>query len=192
MDEAIVKDCLIRMLTEGLGLDLTDPNLSGTPDRIARMYCREFFSGISEDAVPNITVFPNTEGYNEIILLDNIPFISMCSHHFLPFRGLAWLLYVPSYNLIGASKANRIINYFSARPQIQEKLTQQIIDFFVDKVQPLGAMLVMRASHSCMTCRGIKQQGDGQMVTSVVYGNFKNNLPTRQEGLELIKLSRGL
>lgn len=191
MDEAIVQDCLTRMLSEGLGLDLSDPNLKDTPARITRMYCREFFAGVDDKNIPKITVFPNTEKYDQIILLDNIPFVSMCSHHFLPFRGVAWFLYIPDQHLIGASKANRIINHFAARPQLQEKLTQEVVNFFVDIVEPLGAMLVMRAEHACMSCRGIKQQGGGEMITSVVAGNFKSNLATRQEGLELIKLSRG-
>jgi len=192
MNQAIVKDCLTRMLSEGLGLDLSDPNLTDTPDRIARMYCQEFFSGIDEANIPKITVFPNTEKYDQIILLDNIPFVSMCSHHFLTFRGVAHFMYIPAKHLIGASKANRIINYFAARPQLQEKLTQEIVNFFIKTVRPLGVMLIMKAEHSCMSCRGIKQQSGGGMTTSVVAGSFKDNLATRQEGLELIKLSRGV
>jgi GTP cyclohydrolase I len=178
------------MLSEGLGLDLTDPNLKDTPDRIARTYCREFFTGLNPDNAPKITVFPNDDNYNEIIMLDNIPFISMCSHHFLPFQGLAWFLYIPGPSLIGASKINRVISYLSARPQLQEKLTHQIMDYITDCLAPKGAMLVMRAIHSCMSCRGIKQGLGGGMTTSVVYGNFIENNITRNEGLELIKLSR--
>jgi GTP cyclohydrolase I len=190
MNELIVRECLTRMLSEGLGLDLTDPNLSETPDRIARTYCQEFFAGLNPKNIPNITCFPNDQHYNEIIMLDNIPFVSMCSHHFLPFQGLAWFLYIPDELLIGASKVSRIISHLAARPQLQEKLTQQVVDFFKAAVNPLGAMLVMRAVHGCMSCRGIKQGLEGGMVTSVVYGSFAENLTTRNEGLELIKLSR--
>ena len=190
MNEAIVRECLIRMLSEGLGLDLSDPNLKDTPDRIARTYCREFFAGLNPDNVPKITVFPNNDNYNEIIMLDNIPFVSMCSHHFLPFQGLAWFLYIPGDLLIGASKISRIITYFAARPQLQERLTPQIMNFFIRNIAPRGAMLVMRAIHNCMSCRGIKQGLDGGMTTSSVYGSFAENENTRNEGLELIKLSR--
>jgi GTP cyclohydrolase I len=190
MNEQIIRESLIRILSEGLGLDLTDPNLKETPDRIARAYCQEFFSGLNPDNAPKITVFPNDDNYDEIIMLDNIPFVSMCSHHFLPFQGLAWFLYIPGPSLIGASKIKRIIDYLSARPQIQEKLTRQIMEYITDCIAPKGAMLVLRATHSCMSCRGIKQGLDGGIVTSVVYGNFVENITTRNEGLELIKLSR--
>lgn len=191
MNENIVRECLTRMLTEGLGLDLTDPNLSETPDRIARTYCQEFFSGLNPDNTPKITVFPNDQNYNEIIMMDNIPFVSMCSHHFLPFQGLAWFMYIPKRLLIGASKVSRIITHIAARPQLQERLTSEVMNFFVQKLEPQGAMLVMRAVHGCMSCRGIKQGLDGGMVTSAVYGSFAELVSTRNEGLELIKLSRG-
>lgn len=190
MNESLIEKHFQIILGEGLGLDMTDPNLKDTPKRIARSYCKEFFSGLDPSNIPAITVFPNEDKYNEIIMLDNIPFTSMCSHHLLPFQGLAWFLYIPKDRLIGASKISRIISYFSARPQLQERLTDQIIKFFIDKIDPQGAMLVMRATHGCMTCRGIKQGINGGMVTSSVYGSFKELISTRNEGLELIKLSR--
>jgi len=186
MNEAYVQFHFKQLMEEGLGLDLNDPNLKDTPKRVAKMYVQEFFSGLSAPKL-KITVFPNSKNYTGIILLDNIPFTSVCSHHFLPFRGLAWFLYIPKDWLIGASKASRIIAHFSARPQIQEQLTQEIVDHFIATVKPLGAMLIMRAVHGCMSCRGIKQ--DGGLVTSVVYGSFAENLSTREEGMELIKLS---
>jgi GTP cyclohydrolase I len=190
INEKMVSFHLREMMIKGLGLDLSDPNLKDTPDRIARAYCREFFAGLNEDKLPKVTTFPNKDNYNEIIMLDNIPFISMCSHHFLPFQGLAWFLYIPKRKLIGASKINRIIQYFAAKPQIQEKLSKEIMDFFIKKMDPLGAMLIMRAVHGCMSCRGVRQGLEGGMVTSAVYGSFHDNIITRNEGLDLIKLSR--
>lgn len=189
MNERLIAECFQIILSEGLGLDTKDPNLSDTPERVARMYCREFFTGLDPKNIPKITTFPNTDHYNEMIMLDNIPFVSVCSHHFLPFQGLAWFLYIPDKTLVGASKVSRIISYFAARPQLQEKLTQSIVDYFVEIVKPLGAMLVMRATHGCMTCRGVKTGMQGGMSTSIVYGSFADNISTRNEGMELIKLS---
>lgn len=200
-----VKQYMKLVLSEGLGLDLEDANLKGTPERIARMYCQELFLGLTEGP-PKITVFPNTDDYDEIIMMDNIPFVSVCSHHFLPFQGLAWFLYIPSKyqihlgvngeclpnhegDLSGASKIARLINYHAARPQIQERLTKQILEHFVKEVRPLGAMLVMRAVHGCMSCRGVKTGNGTGMMTSKVFGSFKENATTRNEALQLINMS---
>jgi len=189
MNEAIVKDCLTKMLTEGLGLDLKDPNLSETPDRIARMYCQEFFSGISNSNPLKLKAFPNDKGFDEIVMLDNIPFVSMCSHHFLPFPGLAWFLYIPDNKLVGASKPSRAIEFFAKQPQLQENLSSQVIDHFMEEIKPKGAMLVMRAVHGCMSCRGVKTGNNSGMITSITRGNFRDNLSTRMEAMSLIQLS---
>lgn len=193
MNHAKVVEYFGKLMTEGLGLDLSDPNLTDTPDRVARMYINEFFAGLDESLSPKITVFPNTEEYDEMILMDNVPFVSMCSHHFLPFSGLAWFLYIPDENkegdLSGASKIPRLINYYAARPQLQENLTQQILTHFISIVKPRGAMLVMRAVHGCMSCRGVKTGNQTGMVTSKVSGIFKNNPSTKAEALSLINLS---
>lgn len=205
MDQALVAMLMKKVLRDGLGFDLTDPNLEGTPERIAKMYCRELFSGLTEGP-PKITMFPNTDDYDELILMDNIPFVSVCSHHFLPFQGLAWFLYIPNEyrinlgatsadkpshegELSGASKMPRLINYYAARPQLQERLTKQIVDHFVKEVRPLGAMLVMRAVHGCMSCRGVKTGNGTGMMTSKVYGSLKENPSTKNEALQLINMS---
>jgi GTP cyclohydrolase I len=207
MDLELTAMLMRKVLRDGLGLDLTDPNLEGTPERIAKMYCRELFSGLRESP-PKITMFPNTDDYDELILMDNIPFVSVCSHHFLPFQGLAWFLYIPNEyrinlgtelvdldaptcegELCGASKMARLINYYSARPQLQERLTKQILEHFVKEVKPLGAMLVMRAVHGCMSCRGVKTGNGTGMMTSKVYGSLKENPSTKNEALQLINIS---
>jgi len=171
---------------EGFGFNPDDPNLKNTPDRLMRMYCNEFFRNVDQDP-KEIASFPN-EGYDEIIMLDNITFTSICSHHFLPFQGHAWLLYIPDASLVGASKPVRIIDFFSRKPQLQERLCMDVINHFVQGVKPKGAMLVMRAGHGCMTCRGVNVESISGMTTSAIYGAFKEQT-VRNEGLDLIKIS---
>lgn len=188
MNQKKVEYYLSKFISEGLELDLTDPNLKDTPERMSKMYCQEFFKSL-EPNTTLITTFPNDKDYDEIILLDNIPFVSMCSHHFLPFSGKAWFAYIPDKKLVGASKINRLITHYSAKPQLQENLSKEIVDSFVYLLQPKAVMLVMRAIHGCMACRGIRQGNDAGMMTSVVYGIFKENDKARSEVLQLIKLS---
>jgi GTP cyclohydrolase I len=188
MNQAKVEEYFGKLMTEGLGLDLSDPNLKDTPHRVAKMYCEEFFKSLNIN-YPLITTFPNEQNYDEIILLDNIPFVSMCSHHFLPFSGKAWFAYIPDKKLVGASKINRLIAYYSAKPQLQENLSKEIVDCFVRLLEPKAVMLVMRAIHGCMACRGVKQGNDAGMMTSVVYGIFKEDSKSRAEVLNLIALS---
>jgi len=178
---------LKMMLSEGLGLDLTDPNLTDTPSRMAKMYHNEFFAGTKED-FSDFTTFPNDENYNQIVMVDNAHFVSMCSHHFLPFVGKAWFLYIPDKTLVGVSKIPRLIDHYSARPQLQEKLCHQILNRFIDVVQPKGAMLVMRAVHECMACRGARQYSGCGMTSSALYGSFESEA-TRLEGMSLINMS---
>lgn len=178
------------LMVEGLGLDLNDPNLKGTPHRVAKMYCEEFFSTIDKrEGFDNLTSFPNTKGYDQIILLDRIHFISMCSHHFLPFVGLAWLAYIPNKSLVGASKPSRLISFYSAKPQLQEDVNHEVITHFEDEIKPLGTMVVMRGIHGCMSHRGVKQSGGSGMTTSAVAGLFKEDHKARAEAMDLIKLS---
>ena len=162
-----------------------NPHLADTPKRMAKMFCTEILAKQEE---PNITTFKN-EGFDEIILLDNIPFTSVCSHHMVFFSGLAYFSYIPNELLAGASKIARVIQYLSKKPQVQESLSVEIMDAIYKAVAPKGAMLVMRAVHSCMSCRGANTGLEAGMITSVTRGCFRDNLATRQEALELIKLS---
>ncbi len=179
------KELCGALISEGLGLDLDDPNLKDTPERLAKMYHYDF---ISHEEPPILTTFPNDK-FDEIIMLDNIPFTSLCSHHFLPFSGLAWFLYLPNLKLVGASKIARLIQYYSKRPQLQENLSIQIMDHFCEALSPRGAMLVMRAVHGCMSCRGVRTGMNAGMVTSVTRGVFRDKSETRAEALSLIQLS---
>lgn len=192
----LVQQHLEKALSEGLGLDLTDSNLKDTPERIARMYCNEFFRNVGvEFPAEELTSFdiddePETAHISDygMVLFDNIPYVSTCSHHFLPFSGLAWFLYIPDEVLVGASKPSRLINHYAARPQLQERLGREVVNRFVDVVEPKGAMLVMRAVHGCMSCRGVKNGNRSGMTTSVLYGGFEDH-KTRSEAMQLIMLS---
>jgi GTP cyclohydrolase IA len=180
-----------NMIAE-LGLDLNDPNLKDTPKRIAKMYQKDFMGNVhKKPSAKLLRSFPNEKEYDEIILMDNIPFVSLCSHHFLPFPGLACFLYIPDKKLVGASKPARIIEFFSKKPQLQENLAFEVVNHF-SKIKPKGIMLVMRAIHGCMSCRGIKTGENAGLVTSITYGSFRDNIETRTEALDLIKLSVAL
>jgi GTP cyclohydrolase IA len=176
-----------RILSEGLGFDMTDPNLEDTPQRISKMY-KDIFRNVGKE-FGSITTFPNSEGYNQIILMDNIHFSSTCSHHFVPFYGIAWVAYIPNKLLIGASKPARIIEHYAARPQLQERLTQQVADFIYEKLKPIALIVLMRATHTCMSCRGAKQYAGAGMTTSSIKGVFETNALSRGEALDLIKMS---
>jgi len=190
--ESLIKQYIELILVNGLGLNISDPNLSGTPERVAKMYCHELFKNIGvEFPAELMTVFPNKDSYSEIILADNIPFTSICSHHLLPFTGIAWFMYIPKDSLVGASKMSRIISHYAARPQLQETLTNQIVKRFEEIVNPQGTMLIMRALHNCMICRGVKTGENAGLVTSIVTGAFKENLATRNEALQLLRITHG-
>jgi GTP cyclohydrolase I len=188
VEKVLVKNLLSRLLfdKDAFGLDKNDPNLIGTPERLIKMYMNEFFLNVNKEPL-EITTFPN-EGFDEMILLDNINFTSLCSHHFLPFFGRGWLIYVADKSIVGASKPSRILDFFARKPQLQEKLCTEVMNHFVTTVQPKGAMLVLRATHQCMTCRGIKAEPLSGMTTSAIYGCFKDQT-VRSEGLDLIKIS---
>jgi GTP cyclohydrolase I len=187
MDESKVAYHFAQLVSEGLGFDLTDPNLSDTPLRVAKMYCREWFKSVDIE-FKDFKSFPNDESYKQIIMSDRIHFTSICSHHFLPFTGLAWISYIPATQLVGASKMSRLVEHYASRPQLQENLTHQVLNCFVNNIQPEGAMVVMRAIHSCMTCRGVRQTGGAGMQTSALHGAFYK-AEVKAEALELIKLS---
>ncbi len=189
LDQEKVEKYFSLLLTEGLDLDLKDPNLVDTPRRVARMYCQELLRGCSKsEEPPDVKSFPNEKGYDQIIAFDRIHFTSVCPHHFLPFSGLAWILYIPGEILLGASKPARILEYYSVRPQLQENICHEVMDCIVKEAQPKGVMVILRGEHGCMRCRGIKQQESG-MMSSAVYGAFKDNISTREEGFSLIRLS---
>ncbi len=166
-----------------VGEDPTREGLRKTPERVARMY-GELLGGKFED--PNLhirSVF--TENYDEIVLLRDIPFYSICEHHLLPFIGKAHVAYLPTGKVLGVSKLARIVDNFAHRLQAQERLTGQIADFLMQNLKPMGVAVVLQASHSCMTIRGIRKPGS-MMVTSALRGIFKKDARSRNEVLSLM------
>ena len=171
-------------IMEALELDFTDPNLSDTHVRVAKMYL-EMFNGLRSGAEPQITTFPNDEGYGHMVMERDIPFYSMCSHHFVPFYGHAHIAYIPGERILGLSKFSRILEFYAKRPQLQERLTEQVVEFLVDKLAPMGAMLVIEARHLCVEMRGVKKAG-ALTVTSAIRGQFHKRA-LREEFLDLLK-----
>jgi GTP cyclohydrolase I len=177
----------VREILLAVGEDPHREGLTRTPDRVARMYA-ELLGGTFEDpAVHMRSIF--TEKYDEIVLLRDIPFFSICEHHLLPFIGKAHVAYLPTGKVLGVSKLARIVDTFAHRLQVQEKLTGQIADFLMQSLRPLGVAVVMQASHSCMTIRGIRKPGS-LMVTSALRGAFKKDARTRSEVLSLMHNDR--
>ena len=171
-----------------VGEDAEREGLKGTPGRVARMYA-ELLGGMREDPKKHLrSVF--TEEYNEIVLLRDIPFYSICEHHLLPFIGSAHIAYLPTGTVLGVSKLARIVDTFARRLQAQERLTYQIADFIMDHLKPRGVAVVLEASHSCMTIRGIKKPGS-VMVTSALRGIFMKDPRSRNEVLSLMHKGRG-
>lgn len=170
-----------------IGEDTDREGLKKTPERVARMYA-ELLGGTYEDPSVHLhSVF--TEKYDEIVLLRDIPFHSVCEHHLLPFIGKAHVAYLPTGKVLGVSKLARIVDTFAHRLQAQERLTGQIADFLMQNLKPLGVAVVLEASHSCMTIRGIQKPGS-LMVTSALRGIFKRDARSRSEVLSLMHSSR--
>ena len=175
----------VREILAAIGDDPKREDLIDTPKRVADMY-EEIFSGIKMDPKKELEVILG-EKHNEIVLLKGIPLYSVCEHHLLPFMGKAHIAYIPkSGRVTGLSKLARVVEIYSRRLQVQERLTTQIADIIMQKLKPLGVLVVIEAEHLCMSMRGVKKPG-AVTVTSAVRGIFKENAKTRQEALSLIR-----
>lgn len=174
----------VRGILSALGLDLRDPNLAETDLRVAKMYL-EMFHGLEEGAEPKVTTFPNDEGYSHMVMEKQLPFYSMCAHHLVPFYGHAHIAYIPRDRIIGLSKFSRILEFYAKRPQLQERLTEQVVTYLEEKLNPLGAMVVIEARHLCVEMRGVKKPG-ALTVTSAIRGIFHQK-PVREEFLDLLR-----
>ena len=161
-----------RAFLESLGLDLGDPNLVGTEHRVARAY-QEMLGGLRR-AEPRLRTFPNTKGYTGLISVTDVPFYSICSHHFLPFFGAAHLAYVPRERLVGLSKLTRVIDFYARRPQLQEELTEQIAALVDERLAPAGLIVSIEARHLCMEMRGVSRPGVTTRTTAV-RGTLQDN-----------------
>ncbi len=177
----------IRELLALLGEDPDREGLRDTPRRIASMYA-EMFEGLNRDPEEVLAV-GFEEGYDEIVILRDIPFYSMCEHHFLPFHGNAHVGYLPAGRIVGLSKLARAVEILARRPQVQERLTTQIADCIENVLDARGVGVVIEAEHLCMTARGIRKPG-ARMVTSAMRGHFREEANTRQEFLNLIRGDR--
>lgn len=179
----------VRMILEGIGEDPEREGLVKTPARVAKMY-EEICAGMTEDPSVHFETLFN-EHHEEMVLVRDIPFYSICEHHLVPFFGKAHVAYIPSADgrVCGLSKLARLVDCFAKRPQVQERLTSQIADTLIEQLKPQGVIVVIEAEHMCMTMRGIKKPGS-KTLTSAVRGVFDTNHSTRSEALSLIFAGR--
>ena len=179
----------VRLLLEGIGEDLDRDGLGDTPARVARMY-EEITTGLREDASQALEIVFE-EGHDEMVMVRDIPMYSLCEHHLLPFIGRAHVAYIPNRRgqITGLSKLARLVDGLAKRPQVQERLTSQVADALVERLEPQGALVVIEAEHLCMSMRGVRKPG-AVTVTSAVRGVFRHSMPTRLEAMNLIGVSR--
>ncbi|WP_047545462.1 GTP cyclohydrolase I FolE [Psychroserpens sp. Hel_I_66] len=181
----IIKDD-VRHIMETLGLDLTDDSLKGTPNRVAKMFVNEIFGGLDPAKKPSASTFENKYKYGEMLVEKNITVYSTCEHHLLPIVGKAHVAYISNGTVVGLSKMNRIVDYFAKRPQVQERLTIQIVKELQDVLNTQDVACVIDAKHLCVNSRGIRDV-DSSTVTSEFGGQFKNK-ETKREFLDYINL----
>ncbi len=173
----------VREILAAVGEDPDREGLRATPKRVARMY-QELFAGLHDDPARHLsTTF--TEKYDEMVVLRDIPFNSMCEHHLMPFEGSAHVAYLPDGKVVGISKLARVVDAYAHRPQVQERLTSQIADILMSSLAAKGVAVVISATHTCMTCRGVKKPGS-VMVTSAIRGLCRSDARTRSEVMTLL------
>jgi len=175
----------VKTLMQFIGADMTDPNCVDTPKRVMKAWRDYWGAGYKQQSSDFLTVFPN-EGYDQMVVVENIPVNSTCSHHLAPIHGTATVAIIPRHELIGLSKYARIVDMFARRLQLQERLTQQIADELEDLLSPVGVAVCIRAEHMCMSTRGVKIH-NAVTTTTALTGAFKNNPETRAEFMALIK-----
>ena len=176
----------VRHIMETLGLDLTDDSLSGTPNRVAKMFVKEIFSGLDPKRKPSASTFENKYKYGEMLVEKNITVYSTCEHHLLPIVGKAHVAYISNGTVVGLSKMNRIVDYYAKRPQVQERLTIQIVKELQQVLNTQDVACVIDAKHLCVNSRGIRDI-ESSTVTAELGGKFKEEA-TRREFLDYIKL----
>ncbi|SRX54481.1 GTP cyclohydrolase I FolE [Aequorivita sp. CIP111184] len=181
---SIKKD--VQNIMHTLGLDLNDDSLKGTPTRVAKMFVQEIFGGLHPDRKPKASTFENKYKYQEMLVEKNITLYSTCEHHLLPIVGKAHIAYISNGSVVGLSKMNRIVDYYAKRPQVQERLTMQIVKELQEVLNTEDVACVIDAKHLCVNSRGIRDI-DSSTVTSEFGGAFKNS-ETRREFLDYIKL----
>lgn len=173
---------LMSDVTATLGLDMTDDSLIDTPKRIARMYVNEIFSGLDYAHFPKITQIDNKMGVDEMVKVDQIAVLSTCEHHFITIDGFARVAYLPKNKIIGLSKINRLVQFFARRPQVQERLTQQVLVALQTLLETSDVAVSIKATHYCVKARGV-MDSSSMTETTALGGSFKTNPSTRQEFL---------
>ncbi len=174
----------VREILEAVGDDPDREGLRETPERVARFYA-EVFANIGTDPGEVVDAFFGDEHYQEIVIVREIPFYSMCEHHLVPFHGQAHVGYMPRGRVTGLSKLARLVDGFARRPQMQERLTAQVADSLCERLDPLGVIVVIEAEHLCMSMRGVRKPG-AKTVTSAVRGVMESNAKTRSEAMALL------
>lgn len=169
-----------KSIMEAIGLDLTDDSLKDTPKRIAKMYLNEIFSGLNEKLFPKMTTIENKMGIDEMICVKDVKVMSVCEHHFATIHGTATVAYIANKKVIGLSKINRLVDFYSRRPQVQERLTKQITDKLVEVLETEDVAVFINAKHYCVISRGIQDQ-NSTTSTSDLRGRFKTDSSTRSE-----------
>ena len=175
-----------RDIMEIMGLDLTDDSLSGTPHRVAKMYVQEIFAGLNPANHPDVKTFDNVYGYDHMLVERNITLNSTCEHHFLPIVGVAHVAYIPEGKVVGLSKLNRIVDHYAKRPQVQERLSRQVLKALQEILGTQNVAVVMDAKHPCVSSRGIQDEGSSTVTAS--YGGLFETAPdVRAEFLQHIE-----
>ena len=175
-----------REIMDILGLDLNDDSLSGTPHRVAKMYVEEIFGGLNPENHPDVKTFDNVYGYDHMLVERNITLNSTCEHHFLPIVGVAHVAYIPEGRVVGLSKLNRIVDYYAKRPQVQERLSRQVLMALQQLLGTQNVAVVMDAKHLCVSSRGIQDEGSSTVTAS--YGGLFESAPdVRAEFLQHIE-----
>jgi GTP cyclohydrolase I len=175
-----------REIMETLGLDLANDSLSESPQRVAKMYVQEYFRGLREENFPKITLIENEMPYDQMVVVKDIKVLSCCEHHFVTIHGTAHVAYIPSHGVVGLSKINRIADYFSRRPQVQERLTKQIADCLAYILKTEDVAVFIKAKHYCVISRGVEDI-NSETITTDLRGAFKHNPETRSEFLSICR-----
>ena len=183
--EKVIREAMTDIMVNGLGLDITDDSLAETPRRVAKMFVREVFWGLDYNNFPKITTIENRMQYDSMLLERNIKVHSFCEHHFVPMVGKAFVAYIPAEKVVGLSKINRVVEFFSRRPQVQERLTEQVFHTLQHILETENVAVLIKAEHFCVKLRGIEDIGS-DTVTSRLGGVFMHNSTVRNEFYNLI------
>lgn len=173
-------------IMETLGLDLSNDSLRESPKRVAKMYVQEYFRGLKPENFPRITLIENEMFYDQMVVVKDIKILSCCEHHFVTIHGTAHVAYIPTHGVVGLSKINRITDYFSRRPQVQERLTKQIADCLAYILKTDDVAVFIKAKHYCVISRGVEDV-NSETITSDLRGAFKSNPETRSEFLSICR-----